>query len=51
MKLLIFPAILTLFSRGFWVSPKNRPAARPEPPGGITNFAFVLDFCMNRLAT
>jgi len=30
--------------------PRNCPAARPELPGGITDFYYVLGFGMNRLA-
>jgi len=50
MKLLCFPAILTLFYEVSGFLPRNRPATRPELPGGIADFASVLDFYMNLLA-
>jgi len=46
----LIPCHFMLFFEVSGFLPRNRLAARTEPPGGITNFASVLEFGMNCLA-
>jgi len=46
----LIPYHFTLFFKVSGFLSRNRLATKPEPPGGIIDFATVLGFCMNRPA-